>query len=388
MKFALVIPLIRHAATLIASAVPGIALAVGPAIADPPGRYDGYRDGAYLPYVNAPGPRDSLVAVPRLRISFGGRGYGVVMDTGSTGIVVSADKIPRIDTLPSLGPGTLTYSSSGRVMRGQWVVTPVTVAGSTGTSITTAPIPVLAVTRVECTQSARRCRPNAAPRGISMLGIGFARRHDHQPQSGPDKNPFLNVARIAGSDGAAQSMRRGYIVTRRGVHVGLTAANTQGEFSYVKLARATNDQDWAPTPACISVNDAKPAACGTLLMDTGVTTMYLTVPDGQAPADIRTSNGRSSTFVMGTKVAIAVPAEDSPQALYAFTLGDGANPLAPAALDLVGRTRAPFVNTSLGFLNGFDYLYDGDGGFVGFRWTGHAPRAFGKVVLPTGSPSN
>jgi hypothetical protein len=123
-------------------------------------------------------------------------------------------------------------------------------------------------------------------------------------------------------------------------------------------------------------------------MDTGVTTMYLTVPDGQAPADIRTSNGRGSTFVTGTKVAIAVPAEDSPQALYAFVVGDGVNPLAPAALVLVGRTRAPFVNTSLGFLNGFDYLYDGDGGFVGFRWTGHAPQVFGKVVLPTGSPSN
>jgi hypothetical protein len=38
------------------------------------------------------------------------------MDTGSTGVVVSADKIPSIDRLPSLGPGQLTYSSSGRVI--------------------------------------------------------------------------------------------------------------------------------------------------------------------------------------------------------------------------------------------------------------------------------
>jgi hypothetical protein len=48
---------------------------------------------------------------------------------------------------------------------------------------------------------------------------------------------------------------------------------------------------------------------------------------------------------------------------------------------MVSRTRAPFVNTSLHFLNGFDYLYDADGGFVGFRWTGHASRGLGKVVL-------
>jgi hypothetical protein len=32
------------------------------------------------------------------------------------------------------------------------------------------------------------------------------------------------------------------------------------------------------------------------------------------------------------------------------------------------------------FLNGFDYLYDADGGSVGFRWTGHAAPTFGKVT--------
>jgi hypothetical protein len=47
-----------------------------------------------------------------------------VMDTGSAGVVASADRIPNIHTLQSLGPGRLTYSSSGRIMVGQWVVTP------------------------------------------------------------------------------------------------------------------------------------------------------------------------------------------------------------------------------------------------------------------------
>jgi hypothetical protein len=60
--------------------------------------------------------------------------------------------------------------------------------------------------------------------------------------------------------------------------------------------------------------------------------------------------------------------------------------LTPAHLNLVSRNRAPFVNTSLRFLNGFDYLYDADGGFMGFRWTGRASQAIGKVV-PI-SPSN
>jgi hypothetical protein len=145
-------------------------------------------------------------------------------------------------------------------------------------------------------------------------------------------------------------------------------------------------KDWAATPACISVNRAKPAACGSLLMDTGVTTMYLTVPESQAPADLVTGSGRAMTLVNGTNLLISTPTEGSPQALYSFTVGDNANPLAPASLTLVSRTHAPFVNSSLHFLNGFDYLYDADGGFVGFRWTGRASQGFGKVV-PI-SPSN
>src|SRR5262249_51424298 len=100
----------------------GLLLGAVPASAGSPSRYQEYDQGAYLPYVNAPGPSAS----PLLRVSFGGRSYAAVMDTGSTGVVVSADKIPNIATLQSLRPGQLTYSSSGRIMIGRWVVTPIT----------------------------------------------------------------------------------------------------------------------------------------------------------------------------------------------------------------------------------------------------------------------
>ena len=369
------IPLVIRAAMI-------VLLATVPALAGSPGRYDDHNQGVYLPYANAPGPGEDITALPRLRISFGGRSYGAVMDTGSTGVVVSADKIPNLASLQSLGAGELTYSSSGRIMIGQWVVTPMTITGGDGTRITTAPIAVLAVTRIACTQRARRCTPNGAPRGVSMLGIGFGRRGEQAAQSGPAKNPFLNIANVP--DG--ERMRRGYIVTRRGVHVGLAAGNTQGDFSYVKLAPAPDGRGWAATPACISVNGAKPAACGSLLMDTGVTAMYLTVPETQAPADIRTVNDVGPTLVPGTKLTISIPAEDSLQALYSFAVGDDLNPLAPKKLNLVERSRPPFINTSVSFLNGFDYLYDADGGFVGLRWTGRAPAEFGKVA--PNSPSN
>jgi hypothetical protein len=368
-------------------AVIWLALGVAPLHAGSPGRYDDYRHGAYLPYLNAPGANDDIATLPRLRISFGERSYGAVMDTGSTGIVVSADKIPNIDHLRSLGPGKLTYSSSGRIMTGRWVVTPVTIAGADGASVTTSTIPVLAVTRIECTATARRCTPNESPRGVSMLGIGFGRPsstdlNDDQAQSRPNKNPFLNIAAISGDGSNATRVQRGYVVTRQGVHVGLTADNTRGDFAYVKLAPAANGRDWAPMPACISINGATPAACGTLLMDTGVTTMYLTVPEDQAAPDIRTWDGRSPTLRAGTQVTISVPTEEKAAAFYTFKLGGEGNPLAPAHLVLVGGARAPFVNTSVRFLNGFDYFYDADGGFVGLRWTGRAAPTIGKVVPP------
>ena len=361
-------------------------LSIAAASAGPPGRYEKYDRGVYLPYVNPPGPGEDITALPRLRISFGGRSYGAVMDTGSTGIVVSADKIPNVTNLQSLGPGELTYSSSGRIMIGRWVVTPVTISGGDGMQIITAPIAVLAVTRVACTQGARRCSPNEAPRRISMLGVGFGRGGDQAGQSGLGKNPFLNVRNFNDTSSNGKHIRRGYVVTRQGVHVGLTAANTQGDFTYVKLDPVPGGRGWAATPACISVNGAMPAVCGSLLMDTGVTAMYLTVPESQAPADVRTVNGARPTLVAGTTLTISIPADDSPQALYTFTVGDGFNPLAPRNINLVDRSRQPFVNTSVRFLNGFDYLYDADGGFVGLRWTGHASQTFGKVA-PI-SPSN
>jgi len=170
-----------------------------------------------------------------------------------------------------------------------------------------------------------------------MLGIGFGRPADRHVLGGRDKNPFLNVMTIDSDGRNAERIRRGYIVTRRGVHISLTAANTQGDFSYVKLAPAPDGRGWASTPACIAINDAKPAACGSLLMDTGVTAMYLTVPESQAPAELRTFNNVGPTLVAGTKLTISIPAEDSLQALYTFTVGDDLNPLAPRRLNLVDR---------------------------------------------------
>ena len=339
---------------LLAALAIGASLCMGaglPALAQERPDYAPYREGLFLRYLNAePG---EIEGVPRLGLSFGGRPLRAVIDSGSTGIVVASSFVPGFEAMPSLGPAKLTYTSSGRVMLGRWVVMPVTLSGREGASVTTDPLPVLVVTEVQCLDYARVCQPTTEPRNIAMVGVGFAREGDKQSQSTPDKNPLLHVT-------GGERRRQGYILSPEGVHVGLTAANTRGAFRYVKLERRPDGTDWAPLPGCITLNGAAPPACGSVLVDTGVSVMYMTVPPAQAA-------GAKGTLPDGTQVAISIGTQGSAFPLYSFSAGDG-GPMTPSAIHLrVADNAPPFVNTSYHLLNGFDVLYDGEGGYVGFR---------------------
>ncbi|WP_246505275.1 hypothetical protein [Microvirga antarctica] len=311
--------------------------------------YGRFRDGVFLRYLNASdGP---LAVTPHIGLSFGERTLRADLDSGSTGIVVAAALVPGFGSLPSTGEGRLTYTSSGRVMIGQWVVTPLSLVGQNGARIDTEPMPILAVTRVECLRESRDCTPEDGPRNIAMVGVGFAREHDRQTQSTPDKNPLLRIP----SGGREQ--RRGYVLTPKGIHVGLTAVNTEGAFSFIKLARQPDIDDWAPIPACIGINGQQPAACGSMLVDTGVSAMFMTLPPAQAGG---------GPLPPGTQVTISTGIQKAHRALYSFSV-DGGSPLAPSAIHLQTSAERVFVNTSFHLLNGFDVLYDADGGYAAFR---------------------
>lgn len=326
---------------------------ISTASADGP-NFDAFAQTAYLPFLNARG--GDLHRSPSLGISFEGRLHRATLDTGSTGVVVGATSIPNIDQLPVISEGQLTYTSSGRIMRGRWVRTAFTIVGGADNFVQTEPMPVLAVDEVNCLPRARDCDPSEDVGRIGMIGIGFAREGDRQGQSTPDKNPFLHVV----SNTANQ--RRGYVLTTEGVHIGLSATNTAGTFEYVKLDRNSNDTDWSPVPACISINGTLPAACGTLLVDTGVASAFMTLPERQSP---------QGELQAGDQVAVTVPRSPSPLSLYSFNVGDG-GPLTPDKVHLRLSPDRTFLNTSFHFLNGFDFLYDADGGYVGFRR--HSPQ--------------
>lgn len=354
------------------------ALASGGVQADPAPDYSGARISAELRFLDAPADGMPVERSPKLHMSFGGANVRAIMDTGSTGILVSASAIPGVDALPSKGPGELTYTSSGRIMRGKWVTTPVTISGRDGASVTTKPMPVLAVTRMDCLDNARDCTPMDAPRHVAMMGVGFAREGDRQRTGTPDKNPFLNLD-------AGNGLRRGYVISRASVRLGLTAATTHG-FSFLKLERNAELGDWRPLPACITAGDL-PEACGTALVDTGVTAMFLTLPavpaapDDGADGDGGIQGGdqqegqegtirmRQPRLAVGARLSVRFGGKEGPG--YSFVVGDPDQLTAPTRIIPVGgRNRPTFVNTGVRLLNGFDYLYDADGGYVGFRRAG------------------
>lgn len=350
----------------VAALVPALAQA-----GEPGPDLSGNAQSVFLPYLNAPLASAPITRPPQVGLSAGGPVMRAVLDTGSTGVVLAARAIPNLSQLKVLGPGTLTYTSSGRIMRGDWVLAPVTLSGPNGVQVTSRPVPVLAVRRIDCLKTARNCRVRANPTHVAMVGIGFAREKDRQADGTPDRNPLLNLPAMGAPD-APGPMRRGYVVTKQGIQVGLTAEVAKG-FTFAKLERNDRVPDWAPIPACMSLNDRQPPACGTVLVDTGVDTMYLTLPAPQLDGQTVQGPDGKPALPQGARLKVDLLGEGKGPS-YTFAVADGADSVAPARVVLVPRAGPEaFVNTSVRLLNRFDYLFDADGGYAGFR--PRAPRA-------------
>jgi hypothetical protein len=348
----------------------------------------------FVPFVNAPLPPNTQ---PKIRVGFpnGGQPFTATMDTGSVGFMVGSNYFtpPGPSDPTYIGPGTETLNSSDTTINGYWYsATVILYSGST--NVATSTVPVLAVTQT-CTATAHPggwCPPGspAPDPNEAYLGIGFG---PGSPQGTPDKNVFLNVTGIPSP---------GYTLSAAGVQIGLNAANTQG-FALIKLEPllapvATQWQnvsfslqvptspnlltDWQHMPATITVNGV--STSGTVKFDTGVSTgiltppVGLTVPVGTGPTNAQCSASYQPTpscAVTGTHIQVAFPSRINPVASLNYTIGpnngpQNGNPISPFGLTVANTItppRAPFLNTSVAFLQAFDYLYDAANGFLGLK---------------------
>ncbi|GLS20737.1 hypothetical protein GCM10007874_37540 [Labrys miyagiensis] len=356
-----------------------------------------YTMARFVPYTNAGSGKAPFTGAPKLsflvQVPGGGAShpFTMTMDTGSTGVVISAADLPGYSSADDKYPlGWEFLSSSKLLWVGRWIPRELVFLDAAGGELATAKVPVLAVeTQYSCPGwSEKRNQPTCAnpqettsmPTGIAYMGVGFGREHDGQPQGTPDKNPFLNLTAIEGRPIQPGIYRPGYIVTPSGVHLGLSQANSH-DFSWTRLQGhsldatgkpSSNDlRDWAQAQMAVSVN-GQPAETGPVLIDTGIKQMYLTVSNPSAlptePVPNPSRAGAEATgLTAGAEVTVSFPDGASPIAQYAFTVGDTGDKAAPSVV-LVNRPGTPaFVNTGRHFLRDYDVAFDADGGWFGFR---------------------
>ncbi|MES2393995.1 MAG: hypothetical protein V4555_20330 [Acidobacteriota bacterium] len=286
----------------------------------------------------------------------GGPESRFTVDTGSVGIVVSAEEVPNID--PKAKPGVLRYSSSGVELHGVWTTATVTFPDAQGApgAVATAVVPVLAVSSETCAGSgvnSDRCQPNDHPHP-HMLGIGFGRGE----KAHPEMNPFVNLREMQ-----TGTMRRGYIITPKGITLGLTPANVSNGFVWQKLKEMSVSaetaafnpglRDWETAPGGFRVGSSQ-SPLGTVLIDTGLTNMMLAIPDNPAKGDL-IAGAPVTVELLGGKLH------------YSFVVNDAGNPATPRKVTWVRATHGVFTNTGLRALSLFDYLYDADGGWLALR---------------------
>ncbi|EIJ6702551.1 hypothetical protein RGP44_005281 [Serratia marcescens] len=302
-------------------------------------------NGTYLKFLASEGDND----LPRLKMTiFNKQLPSIVVDTGSTGIVISANAIPSLNDLPSK-PGKIIYNSSGRIMLGVWVETPVIISGDNGVSISTKSLPILAVSEIACLENARDCTPQKKPRDVYMMGVGFARENSMQKQSTPDTNPFLNTRE--------NNYHKGYIMTRHGVYLGITDKDVSRNFSIVNLIPSKDIVgEWKAPSACIKVSTNISEFCGSALVDTGVKDMFLTLPGYFSDSGEQLSPGDEITIKLSSEIQ------------YTVVYDGEKNATSPARIFLNTKRATPFVNTGVNFLNDFDILYDADAGLFGYRY--------------------
>ena len=156
----------------------------------------------------------------------------VPMDTGSTGLAISAKDLGLQGVVCDHCTNGTEYLSSSQIFwEGCWI--PSTLNFSSNGSVTTANIPIFAVTSTsKCLNFTNgRCPPANKtdvipwPTKITYMGVGFGRGSAQQSQALPDKVSLTNVIAI---DGTEAGIHQGYIISQGGVQVGLTPANTQG----------------------------------------------------------------------------------------------------------------------------------------------------------------
>lgn len=309
-----------------------------------------------------------------------------IMDTGSCGIVASPDIFQPAPGGINLGPGQTHYTDGTfeRILTGTvWTATQ-KIYDETGKLMATSNVPVLQVT-----QETVNGGPPFIPHGIAVMGIGFGREGNDLPPKTPAFNPFLNLTTILKKGTQIplpRSWVNGYIVTAKGVELGLTAKNTM-RAGFIKLTpwpqfSTPNLPEWMPMSMTVCVNGV--CGNGVSIVDTGIKNGIINPPPGAHLGTLVNCPGTASPHCIpaGDVIKVYYPNQANPVAFYTFTTGQLGNPMEPDSVAVQARPTI-FWNTGRHFIGGINFVYDNTNGYAGFIWNHNTSDQFGFVV-----PSN
>lgn len=294
-----------------------------------------------------------------LRIQLPGREpEGVLVDTGSVGLILPADELGH----PKGRPGFISYSSSGIGYKGVWakvrVGFPEAMPGNAhGVAFKDAKPGAFAEIEVFSAEE-KTCKEGTAhsncaevmqkPISVHMFGIGFGRSAAFAT---PEHNALLQLEPMV-----AGTMRRSYLFRNNKEIVSgfmLEAAPEKHCVAQRLKPFDAHPGDWQTPSAKITI-DGRPFE-GTALVDTGISDMLMAA-DGYP----------SSGFVnKGTKVVVDLLGDQYPQYRLQYKIGDNDN-VPTRTAHWVRLFHGPYINTGYGPLKQFDYFFDGTNGSAGF----------------------
>lgn len=305
------------------------------------------------------------------------------IDTGSLGVVVTADELAKSTAKDSMvigpaGTGVKCYDSSNKAYFGHYYFAPVDIevtSGSTTTTVQTNPIIVLGADEYckvsNCTELKKiSCTKNSP---IHYMGVGFNRNATAPGDlfDSPAENAFLHLTDANnGTD-----INPGYILspsdhtTPTGLTLGI---NSAAGYNPIELTANSNvPGDWNAQPACYGFPDLPEPNhfCGTALLDVGIPEMFIDLPFAKRPKGTYESNDKVPA---GLEMKVLMGDPSNPAMSYQYTTvqpptsPSGAAPTYSQWIDTT-KTGAIFVNTGRNPLNSFDYLYAGQCGLVGLK---------------------
>lgn len=296
------------------------------------------------------GPADSVKYTLRFLVKIGdGAERHILMDTGSTGIVVPRSAIKNYLTCEKITPQPPAphYSSSGAHYDGDWVYTSFELYDRQGHQFTIDKIPVFAVTEHEGNDVSN----------VSMMGIGI-----HSKVYDDKFNPFLNLPQMTQGQ-----FQRGYIITSSQVIFGYSSRDIAGFklFSFAKGSDSAIATTTLTPPSGSEFSSFKQTT--PLLLDTGIPYMIVTPKKEVKQPSRDFIEPHTHHIIDGAQIEVALSDNEGKPFHYTFTVLQAPTPADPTYVRFAVPSIKGFINTGRHILTDYHYLVDCNEKIIGLK---------------------